>query len=102
MSKIIDIRKAQAALDKAAASKDRTGRFGLKTNMPRVKSSMMTAIDYDDDNNELDITFVGGKIYRYFHVPPEIYDDLLDADSKGEFFNECIKDRFTYREVVSK
>jgi hypothetical protein len=101
MSNIIDLRKAQAALDKAAASNDRTGRFGLKANMPRIKSSMMTAVDYHYDSCELDITFVSGKTYRYSRVPPEIYDGLLDADSKGEFFNERIKDKFGYREVAS-
>ncbi len=63
---------------------------------------MMTDISYDDDRHELDITFVGGKTYRYLKVPSEIYDGLLDADSKGAFFNEHIKDKFGYREVVSR
>ena len=28
-----------------------------------------------------------GKTYRYREVPPDIYTDLLDAKSQGEFFN---------------
>lgn len=102
MSRIIDIRKAQTALDQAARSSDRSGRFNLEANMLRVKSSMMTDIDYDDERHELDITFVGGKTYRYLKVPSEIYDGLFDTDSKGAFFNEHIKDKFEYREVISR
>lgn len=102
MGKIIDIRNARAAPGRAASGKTGAGRSGSKANLPRVKSSMMTAIDYDDDRRELDITFVGGKTYRYFEVPSDIYDGLLDAESKGAFFNEHIKDRFEYREVVGR
>ena len=47
--------------------------------MPRINSSMMTWAGYDDSTGELDITFIGGKTYRYFEVPSEIYDGLLDA-----------------------
>jgi hypothetical protein len=32
----------------------------------------------------------------------EIYVDLLDAESKGEYFNDNIKDVFGYAEVRSR
>jgi KTSC domain len=70
--------------------------------MPHVQSSMMTFVKYDDDARELDITFTSGKTYRYLEVPLEIYDGLLDAESKGEFFNDNIKDEFVYSEVMSR
>ena len=70
--------------------------------MPHVQSSVMTFVKYDDDAGELDITFTSGKIYRYLEVPAEIYDGLLDAESKGEFFNDNIKDAFVYSEVRSR
>jgi hypothetical protein len=70
--------------------------------MPRINSSMMTWAGYDDSTGELDITFIGGKTYRYFEVPSEIYDGLLDAESQGVFFNENIKDVFRYSEVLGK
>lgn len=63
---------------------------------------MMTRVDYDDDARELDIMFTTGKIYRYLKVPREIYDDLLDAESKGEFFNQNIKDMFAVSEVTRR
>ena len=59
----------------------------------------MTYVHYDEDPAELDVTFASGKIYRYAGVPLATYVGLLEADSKGEFFNENIKDVFPYVEV---
>jgi len=67
--------------------------------MPLVESSMMLRVEYDEDTSELDITFKSGKTYRYREVPPDIYSDLLEAESKGEFFNEMIRDAFQFVEV---
>jgi len=62
----------------------------------------MTFVKYDDEARELDITFTSGKTYRYREVHLEIYDGLLEAESKGEFFNDNIKDVFVYSEVMSR
>jgi hypothetical protein len=70
--------------------------------MPQIESSMMKRVDYDETSKELDITFMSGKTYRYLAVSPEIYSALLDAESKGQFFNEHIKDEFAYSEVRSR
>jgi uncharacterized protein YuzE len=70
--------------------------------MPRVDSSVMTRVEYDDSTHELDIKFSSGKTYRYFEVPAEVYASLLDAESKGEFFNEHIKDVYQYAEVKGR
>jgi hypothetical protein len=102
MTRIIDIDKVQEALNRAASSSNRAGRFRLKAKMPKVESSMMKRVDYDELSKELDITFVSGKTYRYLDVSPEIYCALLDAESKGEFFNENIKSEFVYCEVRSR
>ena len=70
--------------------------------MPRIESSVMAFVKYDDDAGELDITFMSGKTYRYLNVPAEVYDGLLEAESKGEFFNDNIKDDFVYSEVTRR
>lgn len=67
--------------------------------MPRVQSSVITYVHYDEDAAELDITFVSGKVYRYVGVPLATYVDFLDAKSHGEFFNRRIKDVFRFVEV---
>ncbi len=63
---------------------------------------MMTSIEYDEDAAELDIIFTSGKTYRYFDVPLDIYVAFLDADLKGTFFNEIVKDTFVYAEVTAR
>lgn len=62
-------------------------------------SSVIKSVAYDEDAGELDVTFTSGKTYRYFDVPLGVYAEFLDAASKGEFFNENIRDAFRYAEV---
>ena len=57
-------------------------------------------MDYDETARELDVTFVSGKTYRYFAVPPDIHVAFLAAASKGAFFNRHIKDAFAFAEVI--
>jgi hypothetical protein len=59
----------------------------------------MTSVRYDRAVRELDITFISGKTYRYKNVPLEVYVALLQAESKGEFFNNSIKDAFVVMEM---
>jgi hypothetical protein len=61
--------------------------------MPAVDSSMIRFVRYDPRGRALHIIFTSGKTYIYMDVPREVYDALLKADSKGEFFNEEIRDQ---------
>jgi hypothetical protein len=67
--------------------------------MPFVESSMMSRVEYDESTRELDVLFTSGKTYRYFDVSPDLYAGLLEAESKGQFFNEEIEDIYTFSEV---
>ena len=62
-----------------------------------VDSSNIEAIGYDDDSQELHIRFLSGGNYVYSDVPREIFDDLINAPSKGSFLNREVKGvyRFT-------
>jgi lysyl-tRNA synthetase class 2 len=96
---------AESVSDRIDAIEGRfTARRSVHTTrvMPHVRSSMMTFVKYDDEARELDVTFTSGKTYRYREVPVEIYDGLLESESKGEFFNDNIKDVFAYSEVRSR
>ena len=59
--------------------------------MKYVDSSNVEAIGYDEATQELHIQFVGGAYYVYYGVPPEIYEDLMAAASKGSYLNRCVK-----------
>jgi hypothetical protein len=53
-------------------------------------------VGYDEAARILEIEFVSGGVYRYFGVPPEVYQELLEAPSKGAYFLEHIKDEYQY------
>ena len=61
-----------------------------------VWSSSMRSVGYDESDQILEIEFVSGGIYRYFGVPREVYQRMLDAPSKGAYFLEHIKDEYQY------
>jgi KTSC domain-containing protein len=64
--------------------------------MPRVDSSMIRRIEYEEPTRELDITFTSGKTYTYSNVPKSVYERFLRAPSKGQFFNDYIKDQYSF------
>ncbi len=64
-----------------------------------MPSSVIRQFAYDPARHELDVTFVSGRIYRYFEVPETIADRLTRAVSKGRYFNTRIRNRFAFEEV---
>ena len=56
-----------------------------------VDSSNVEAIGYDDDTQQLHVQFLSGGYYTYQDVPREIFDDLMNAPSKGSFLNREVK-----------
>ena len=62
-------------------------------------SSLLAAMQYFPQAT-LDLEFRSGAVYRYFTVPQAVARGLDVAESKGAYFNRCIKDRFPYRRLV--
>lgn len=61
-----------------------------------VDSSMIQAFGYDAEAQMLLVIFNSGKTYRYFQVPPDIYEGLLEADSKGSYLRDLVIDQYPY------
>ncbi len=61
-----------------------------------MPSSVIRTFRYDPVDEHLDVIFVSGRRYRYHEVPEAIYDGMRRAFSKGEFFNEKIRDQFRF------
>ncbi len=57
-----------------------------------VESSLLMEVAYERGDQVLWIRFLNDRTYRYQNVPAEVYTDLLDAESKGRFFNLEIKE----------
>ena len=64
-----------------------------------VESSMLRSAGYDPERSILELEFNNGRIYRYFGVPPEIFDELMIAESKGRYFLDQVDDLFPYLQV---
>ena len=65
----------------------------------KVKSSNIVSIGYNINEELLEIEFKGNRIYHYKDVPEYLYQDLINAESIGKFFNSNIKDQFTTEKV---
>jgi hypothetical protein len=65
-------------------------------NAVAVQSSLLARVAYDSRRAILQVTFRNGAAYQYAGVPAEIYQGLLQADSKGAYFNHCIRGLYPY------
>ena len=65
-----------------------------------VKSRMLAAVAYDPDWHQLYLEFrSSGDIYCYRDVPIERYEELLAAESKGQYCRRHILRHFPYDRV---
>ncbi|WP_127126194.1 KTSC domain-containing protein [Georgenia sp. SYP-B2076] len=65
----------------------------------RVVSSTIVEVGYDPSSRTLELRFTGGRLYRYFDVPEQVFADMLAAPSKGRYFNREIRDGYRYVRV---
>ena len=64
-----------------------------------VESSMLTSVAYSPDTT-LELEFRSGAIYRYFAVPPTVFQGRIAAASKGAYFNRNVRNRFRYQRLA--
>jgi hypothetical protein len=67
--------------------------------MITVNSSVIDRIGYDEDGAILMVIFKSGKGYAYIGVEPHVYQNFVNADSKGQFFNEFIRNEYIFMEI---
>jgi len=65
-----------------------------------VESTTLATVSYDDTQGLLQLEFCSRAVYQYFSVPAVVHESLLDAASKGRYFNQAIRGRFAYRLVA--
>jgi hypothetical protein len=64
-----------------------------------VESTTLATVAYDEARELLQLEFCSRAVYLYFGVPVAIHQALLDAPSKGRYFNQSIRGRFPYRPI---
>lgn len=65
-----------------------------------VDSQLLSWVDYDASRRQLRVSFRSGERYLYFQVPASCYRELLEADSKGAFFNRHIRNCFAFKQLT--
>jgi KTSC domain len=60
----------------------------------KVESSMIDALGYDEEQQVLEVVFKRTGVYRYRGVPKNVYEELLNAPSKGSYIRDQIIDRY--------
>lgn len=65
-----------------------------------VTSATLTSVGYNPDTLTLELEFIDGEVYRYSKVPPSVYLDLMNAKSKGLFFNTRVKGVYEYEKMT--
>jgi hypothetical protein len=65
-----------------------------------VQSKTLARVGYDAPDQLLWLEFRSGAVYRYFGVPPAIHQNLLNAPSKGAYFNRTIRQRFPFQKLL--
>lgn len=64
--------------------------------MVYFNSTAIRAAVYDGMTRILRLQFTSsGQFYDYFGVPEHVYVGLLNAPSKGEYFNRYIRDQYS-------
>jgi hypothetical protein len=64
-----------------------------------VASTTLSTIGYDGIRNLLQLEFRSRAVYHYFGVPAAVHEALLDAPSKGSYFNQAIRGRYPFVRV---
>jgi len=64
-----------------------------------LDSSSLLSVGYSGESGIMEIAFQNGSLYRYFAVPPHVYEALLTASSKGRYFNIAIRPCFRFERL---
>lgn len=59
-----------------------------------VDSTTLRTVGYNAERQLLQLEFQNRSVYQYFQVPEVIYLKLIQAASKGSYFNRNIRSHF--------
>lgn len=71
--------------------------------MYKIASSNITALGYDESNKLLRVIFKNNSSYIYTNVEPDIWQIIINSESKGRSLNENIvkhKEKYKYYKLT--
>jgi hypothetical protein len=69
-------------------------------NWQPFESKLLNSAAYDAKPRILYPRFRSGDVYRYFDFPAELYQQFLDAESRGRYFLAHIRNHFRYERLA--
>jgi hypothetical protein len=69
-------------------------------NWQTFESKLLASSAYDVGKQILWLRFRSGEVYRYFGFPEERYQEFLDAESRGRYFLNHIRNHFRYERLA--
>ena len=67
--------------------------------LEQLESEMLLAAGYDQKSRILQVVFRTGGTYRYKNVPSDKYDELMSAESIGQYMHKNIIGHYEYERV---
>ena len=64
--------------------------------IPFAASSNLSSVSYDDETQELSVSFHKSGVYVYSGVPPTVADGFSTAPSAGQYLNQFVKPLYPY------
>ena len=64
-----------------------------------VDSEMLQYMGYDAKQKILEVVFNSGERYQYFDVPASVYEELMSAESIGQYMHKHIIGHYDYQRV---
>lgn len=70
--------------------------MSLGSNIRRLplRSSVLADACYDARVRIMDVVYTDGSSYRFYEVPDDIWSAFCEAESRGRFFMDAIRERF--------
>jgi hypothetical protein len=61
-----------------------------------VTSNNLSSAGFDEETQTLEVEFKNGSLYRFSGCSLQEFQGLMNADSKGKYFNANIRNRYPY------
>ena len=59
-------------------------------------SSDLAAVGYDEESQTLAVKFRNNAVYQFYDVPQDIFKNLLQSESKGDYFYTHIRNIYPF------
>jgi hypothetical protein len=67
----------------------------------QVRSMKLRSVCYDAVKKLLEVELNGSDRYQFFDVPAVVYEELMTADSREQFFDRYIRLKYRHRRFFS-